>query len=915
MPFIAKSKQQNQTLSNSLVGNVIRLLQIFVFCSFSHISFSQNEIISVDFQNKKIENAIIELAATHGYEIVFNSSYFGDKTISLQATNQSFSLILQKILEDTKVDVAIKGKKIILTKRRKLYGYIIDKKTGETLINATVYDPQSGIGAVSNDFGFFTIEIPFENKFLIPSYIGYESDKIRIDKIQSFPFTIELETNSRFGEIIVTKDEATIAVEKDLGKTNLITNDIKTLYATGGEPDVFQYLYTQTGITTGPDGLGGVHVRGGDVSHNLFLYDGVKVYTPFHSLGLFSIFDVNQLKHAEFSKYGFHPKHGGRLSSVLEMDVKEGSLHQWNANASFSTLASHFGVDGPIVKGKTSISLYGRRTHLDPWVKNKTEEKKKRNSETGYSNHFFFDLNAKLQHQLSQKDKLSLTLYGGRDAYQDKTNFYFYDPYNYYYGYYDDFEISDTIRYHLKWQNQLAALKWNHLYNDKLFSNLTLSYTDFKYQSTYQRNYIENQFGTTNISQFSMFHFFSNINDVGVELDFDFFPNPNHHISFGGGFHRINYRPGVGQDSLDQFFIEDFDDPSLQFFNDSLSNSYRSQAFHFYANDQWRLLKNLHLKAGIRYSNFQASNLIFGSDSRFHIFQSSISLRWSMLKNLSATVALDRTEQPLHLLSTSNIGFPNDLWLPSIDNIEPEEAHQINLGLNFHPHKNLNIAMNGYLKKMDNLLKFSEQSSIPSLFDFFSDFWESEVTTGEGISKGIELDVDFQTKKFKSSIAYTFSKADRTFKGFNGGKTFPFEFDQRHKLTLNFYQKILRNLWWYANWNFSNGIRQTLYESSEPYTPIDNYIPPPDTRLTSINGDQLPNYHRLDLGIIWRISKTRWNHELQLGVQNVYDRENIYFTYERKDDFFPGQNGRKKSTSLPILPSVMYKVSFSGKGK
>lgn len=876
----------------------------------SHISFSQNEIISVDFQNEKIENVLVDLAAAYNYEIVFNSSYFDEKTITIQENNQSLSFILQQILIDTKVDIAFKNKTIILTKRRKLYGYIIDKKTGETLINATVYDPKSGFGAIANDFGFFTLEIPFENKYFIASYIGYQADKIEVDQIKSFPLTIELENNSQFSEIIVTKDKATIAVEKELGKTNLITNEIKTLYATGGEPDVFQFLYTQTGVTTGPDGLGGVHVRGGDVSHNLFLYDGVKVYTPFHSLGLFSIFDVNQLKHAKFSKHGFHPKHGGRLASVLEMDVKEGSLHQWNSNVTFSTLASHFGADGPIVKGKTSISLYGRRTHFDPYFKNRTEKKKRENFETGYANHFFYDLNAKLQHQFSQKDKLSLTLYGGKDAYQDKTDFYFYDFDDFYY---DELEISDTIRYHLNWQNQLAALKWNHLYNDKLFSNLTLSYTDFKYQSTYQRSYIEKETGFSDFSDFSLFRFFSNINDTGVELDFDFFPNKKHHVSFGGGFHQINYRPGVGQDSLKQIFIETFDDPGLTFFDDSLENSYQSNAFHFYINDQWHLSKNLNAKAGFRYSNFKASNLIYASDAAYHIFQANISLRWSILKNLSATIAFDRTEQPVHLLSSSNIGFPNDLWVPSIENIKPEKAHQINLGLNFQPHKNWNIAVNGYYKKMDNLLKFREESSIPSLFDYLSDFWEAEVATGKGISKGVELDIDFQTKKFKSSIAYTLSKTNRIFQDFNESKSFPFEFDQRHRLTINFYQKLLPNLWWYANWNFSNGLRQTLYESAEAFTPIESYFPPPNTRLSEINGDQLPNYHRLDLGMVLRITKTQWNHELQLGVQNVYNRKNIFFTYEQQDDFFPELNGKKESKALPILPSLMYKLSFNGK--
>jgi len=303
--------------SNLSIALVIRSTLFILFFAFPQFLFSQNKLVSVDFQNEKIDNVLIQIAAENGYEISFNSSYFDGKKISIVENQQPIKSVLSKILEGTNIEISIQGDKIILRKYRKVFGQVIDQNSGETLINATVFNPKSGKGVLSNTSGYFSIQVPFENQDFIFSYVGYELLKENIPSNTSFPIQIKMKSNSRLGEIIVSKDEQTKAIEQELGKENLLSNEIKTLFATGGEPDVFQYLYSQPGITTGPDGLGGVHVRGGDVGQNLFLFDGVKVYTPFHSLGLFSVFDVNQLKYANFSKFGFHPKHGGRFRSYF----------------------------------------------------------------------------------------------------------------------------------------------------------------------------------------------------------------------------------------------------------------------------------------------------------------------------------------------------------------------------------------------------------------------------------------------------------------------------------------------------------------------------------------------------------------------------------------------------------------------
>jgi len=210
------------------------------------------------------------------------------------------------------------------------------------------------------------------------------------------------------------------------------------------------------------------------------------------------------------------------------MNVKEGDINNWNSNVSFSTLATHIGLDGPIVKDKISLSLYGRRTHLDPVIKNFTTKRKAEVFEEGYSNHYFFDLNAKLFANLGERDKISLTMYSGKDAFEDRTDYYYSE---------EGYEESDTVRYNVNWQNQLVAFKWNHLYNNQLFSNVTLSYTNYKYQSNswLHQTLSDLEFPEYNFDDLNLIRFFSNISEIGADIDFDFFPNKNHHITFGVG--------------------------------------------------------------------------------------------------------------------------------------------------------------------------------------------------------------------------------------------------------------------------------------------------------------------------------------------------------------------------------------------
>ncbi len=278
---------------------------------------------------------------------------------------------------------------------------------------------------------------------------------------------------------------------------------------------------------------------------------------------------------------------------------------------------------------------------------------------------------------------------------------------------------------------------------------------------------------------------------------------------------------------------------------------------------------------------------------------------------MAVSLSYGRSWQPLHLLtSAADVGFPNDLWVPSTAQVRPQQSDQVNLNLIFADSKNWNINGSVYYKKMNHLLRYDGGGRLPSLYENASEDWQDRVIQGSGTSIGSELDLQYQNNNFKTNLSYTFSKTDRIFDALNDGKAFPFQFDQKHSLALSFYQAIGEKFWVYANWQLTNGLQQTLYKTDAPYQPLENYSTPPEDQLSSLNGYSLPLYHRLDLGLICSFKTNKFNHELVLGVQNVYNRKNIYFSYQYENEYYPEDDERVDRRSLPILPTLRYKLAF-----
>ncbi|MEM9820348.1 MAG: TonB-dependent receptor [Bacteroidota bacterium] len=887
--------------------NHLRILALpvaLLFLFYPLFLSAQSDRINLDVKQEKRANILLDLAVDYDYEIVFNDSYFDDELISIRCRNQSLAQVLERLLKGTRVDFKMEGRTIRLFRNKRIYGYIIDQQTGEKLINAIFYDPQKGQGRYTNDYGFFSVDLPYETTIAIASYIGYHRKEVALKNINEQLVSIELKPILDLAEIVVLKDQQSEAINVSTDGDELLSNEIKTHFASGGEADIFQYLYQKTGVTKGPDGLGGLHVRGGKSDQNLILYDGVKVYNPSHSLGLFSIFNSNLLQHARFSKYNFNPRFGGNLSSVLDLRLKEGNLRHWGGNLSFSTLASQLTLDGPLVKDKTGLLLSFRRTHLDPYFKQQTRANKATFDERGFSNHYFYDVNAKLHHRLGQHDRLFFSFYQGRDAYHDETDFFFDE---------DDLYIDYISNYDMDWGNRLASFRWNHLFGNNMFSNLTLSYSDFDYRSiTFSEyTYIDDLFAELDYQQI-LTSFYSNISEWGLDYDIDFFPSSRHHMIFGAGFRRVNYAPGVGQLVAEDFQDISFEDEFYESnFEENVNNAYHSDALHVYANDTWHLGERSKIQAGLRYTYFISSDRTNISDGRYPVMQSRLAYQYRLSPSVGLSLALGRTWQPLHLLnSAADVGFPNDLWVPSTARVRPQRSDQINLNLTMARKDGWSLNTSVYYKAMKHLLRYAVGGTLPSLYEYASEAWEDQVISGSGRSYGFETELGYRKANFRGNMAYTLARTDREFPELNEGFAFPFQFDQRHSLALNLVQKLGENYWLYANWQLSNGIQQTLYRTNAPYTPLETFSTPPEDQLSELNAYALPVYHRLDLGLTCTFQQNNWEHEFVLGVQNVYNRRNIYYTYFFEDEFFPEDSELVHRRSLPILPTLRYQLSF-----
>jgi hypothetical protein len=757
-------------------------------------------------------------------------------------------------------------------------GTIKDEGSGEYLIGASIYNIPSLQGTTANNYGFYSITLPLDSVRLRISYVGYEQQIVSFLLSKDTTINIALTSGNTLQEVVISGTaEDQIQETTRMGTIDVPLQQVKAMPALLGEVDVLKVIQLLPGVQSGAEGSSGLYVRGGGPDQNLILLDGVPVYNASHLFGFVSVFNADAINHVELVKGGFPARYGGRLSSVIDIRMKEGNSKKLQGEGSVGLVASRLTLEGPIVKDKTSFIVSGRRTYIDllatPLIKIAT----KGEETAGY---YFYDLNAKINHHFNDKNRLYFSVYTGDDKAYARSR--------YVHSHFPQTTKSEE-QFKLQWGNITTALRWNAIINKKLFSNVTATYSRYRFGVYADHKESVTTSGATETDH-SHTAYVSGIRDFALKADFDFIPSPDHYIRFGIQAIDHLFTPGVL--SLRSTEVAD---TTL-----GATRTYAKEYFA-YAEDDFMISDKLKINAGVHASGFSVNGKFY------HSIQPRLSGRYLLSRNLSAKASYAEMAQYIHLLTNVGIGLPTDLWVPATDAIGPEHSYITSAGLAYNLNNTYEITLEGYYKKMQGLIEYKEGANY---LNIESD-WQTKVETGSGESYGAEAFVQKKTGNMTGWVGYTLSWTNRTFKNVNFGKTFPYRYDRRHDIEVAAAYDWKENRKFAFTWVYGTGAAVTLPESSyaeqndDPqYSRHSDGIQYYDGR----NGYRMRAYHRLDMSYTTTKKKKWGERSWVIGIYNVYSRRNPFFL-----DIGNDEEGNKKFIQyslFPIIPSIAYRFTF-----
>jgi hypothetical protein len=764
-------------------------------------------------------------------------------------------------------------------------GYILDSKSGEPLIGASVYDYKSSKGSTSNLYGFFSITLTGDSAQLRFSFVGFENkiEFLKLDK--NHQLTIEMNSQNELDEVTVTGTETNkIEENSQMSTIDISMEKVKALPVFLGEQDVLKTIQLLPGVQSGSEGASGIYVRGGGPDQNLILLDGVPVYNASHLFGFFSVFNADAINSVQLIKGGFPAQYGGRLSSVIDIRMKEGNSKKLRGEGSIGIISSKLMLEGPIKSEKTSFAISARRTYIDLLARPLIVAAAQGQGVGGY---YFYDMNAKINHKFSDKSRLFASGYFGKDKFYLRSI--------------DEYTINgeqhkETFNTGLAWGNAIAALRWNYLVNPKLFSNTTLTFSNYNFNTgvSFQE---EIQKPSGNVNNKIAFDYISGIRDFSAKVDFDYTPHPDHYVKFGAGYTFHTFTPGVnkfefvdgGQTALDTTFG---------------SSTIYAHEYWAYIGDDFKINTRLKVNFGLHLSGFSLKNKTYAYP------QPRFSGRYLINEKSSFKMSYAHMAQYLHLLTNSGIGLPTDLWLPPTENVKPQLSHQVAIGYAQTVKKKYELSVEAYYKTMANLIEYKDGASF--LGDAVN--WENKVETGKGWAYGAEFLFEKKVGKTSGWIGYTLAWSNRQFDNLNFGKPFPYKYDRRNDIGIAITHEINERVdigvvWVYGTGNaVTLGTERYLSFNAVDYTNPYNYGATEIENIESRNNYRMKAYHRLDIGVNvhkeTRFGERTWS----FGLYNAYSRQNPFFLYFSNDDL---GNRRLTQVSLfPVIPSVSYSFKF-----
>ncbi len=764
-------------------------------------------------------------------------------------------------------------------------GYVKDSSTGETLIGAAIRIPETSTGTVTNTYGYFSLSLPNATKKVLISYIGYKSKLVSITEIKNQQLKIALSPlNLEVKEVVINADRQDKNVKStEMSRIELSGEKIKSLPVIFGEPDVLKAITLLPGIKSGGEASTGFYVRGGGPDQNLILMDEAVVYNPSHLFGFLSVFNSDAVKNIEIIKGGMPANYGGRLSSILNVNMREGNNTQYKYSGGIGLISTRLSAEGPIEKEKSSFLVSARRTYIDILAKPFLPENIKGNS------YYFYDMNLKMNFILGDKDRIFVSGYFGRDILDYQS------------------EVNRNVKFNFGWGNSTGTLRWNHVFSPKLFVNTSAIFNRYELFNDFY-------FGIGG------FKLRSGLQDWNLKSDFTWFMHPKHLAKFGFNYTFHTFQPGILSGNVGTADISD--EINKQFAHEGA----------IYFSDEWQVNHRITLNYGLRAVAFNLvgpyKQEIFDNDnqlpsgiSKEYASGESIAFYPRLEPRFSGTFVINdassvkasftQTYQFLHLATTSGAQFPFDLWVPSSSLIKPQLAYQYALGYFRNFQQNMyESSVELYYKPMYNQIEFRPGANL-----FFNQNLEGEMIFGEGLSYGAELFLRKKLGRLNGWVGYTWSRTTRQFDELNAGQAFFYRYDRTHDLSLLLSYQF--NKKWSGNFVFAYGTgnattlpdaRYAYRFGVDPNTGEPKYVFV--DKYDKINSFRLPAYHRMDISATYIVKQTnKFESSWNFSIYNVYNRANPYFIY-----FLPDIEKNEVKAYMvylfPIVPSIQWNFRF-----
>ena len=767
----------------------------------------------------------------------------------------------------------------IAQKKYTISGYAKDAQTGETLIGATITIKDNSRGITSNQYGFYSITLIEGNYELIGSYVGYQPKiiEVRLEADQQLNF--DLSVRAALQEVVVTSKKTDGNVKNaQMGKFVLPIEQIKAIPAFLGEVDLLKTIQLLPGVRNAGEGSAGMYVRGGGPDQNLIMLDDAIVYNTGHLFGFFSIFNSDAIKNVSLIKGGMPAQYGGRLSSVLDISMKEGNDKKFQVEGGIGLIASRVSIQGPIKKNKASFIISARRTYIDaitkPFVKS--------TSQFYGSGYYFYDLNAKVNYRFSEKDRLYISGYFGRDVF-------------------DFVNGKRSLDVKIPWGNATGTVRYNHVFNKRLFGNTSLIFNNYNFSFQAAQSNFKIKLA-------------SGIKDITLKQDFDLYPFTGHKVKFGGLYTYHKFTPSVVSGTQD----------TVVFKPQNAQAKYAHEAA-LYMQDDWDVSEKIKINAGLRYSWFQQIGPynIYTTDANGNYTDSTVfkggqgvktyggleprfTFRYGINDETSIKASVTRNLQYIHLVSNSGSTLPTDLWVPSTYKVKPQISWLYAAGLFKNFKENMyETSVELYYKSMQNQIEYQEGYTPNTLEDT-----ENFFTFGKGWSYGSEFFINKTKGRLTGWIGYTLSYTWRKFPQLNFGEKYPAKYDRRNDLSVVALYELNKRWKLSATFVYGSGNATTL---PQRFYLVNGVL---TQEYSRINEYRLPAYHRLDLAAIYSPKKSetrKWKSEWVFSIYNVYSRKNPYFIYfDQNGSAYDGTlKVQGKQVSLfPVIPAVTWNFKF-----